>query len=129
MNTLPKEERLHGRTCIAEVFSKGKRFSVPSFRIIWRIRPLDSLPTIRFGITVPKKISKKAVERNRIKRCCREAYRTVKQDFTEILLQNQKQMDVFLVYSGSIDTCTEEIKEKIILILKRLTATNGPNPR
>jgi len=125
MNTFPKEERLHGRTTVAEVFEKGKRFQLDPYRIVWRTRAQDDLPSIRFGISVSKKISKKAVERNRIKRCNREAYRAVKQSFIEELLAQNKQIDLFLVYSGSIETSTEVLKEKIILILNRLIATHG----
>jgi ribonuclease P protein component len=125
MNTFPKEERLHGRTTVAEVFAKGKRFQLDPYRIVWRTRSQDNLPSIRFGISVSKKISKKAVERNRIKRCNREAFRAVKQSFIEELLAQNKQIDLFLVYSGSIETNTEVLKEKIILILNRLIATHG----
>jgi ribonuclease P protein component len=125
MNTFPKEERLHGRTTVAEVFAKGKRFQLDPYRIVWRTRAQDDLPSIRFGISVSKKISKKAVERNRIKRCNREAFRAVKQSFIEELLAQNKQIDLFLVYSGSIETNTEVLKEKIILILNRLIATHG----
>ena len=125
MNTFPKEERLHGRTTVAEVFAKGKRFQLDPYRIVWRTRAQDDLPSIRFGISVSKKISKKAVERNRIKRCNREAFRAVKQSFIEELLVQNKQIDVFLVYAGSIETNTEVLKEKIILILNRLIATHG----
>ena len=125
MNTFPKEERLHGRTTVAEVFAKGKRFQLDPYRIVWRTRAQDDLPSIRFGISVSKKISKKAVERNRIKRCNREAFRAVKQSFIEELLAQNKQIDLFLVYNGSIETNTEVLKEKIILILNRLIATHG----
>jgi ribonuclease P protein component len=125
MNTFPKEERLHGRTTVAEVFAKGKRFQLDPYRIVWRTRAQDDLPSIRFGISVSKKISKKAVERNRIKRCNREAFRAVKQSFIEELIAQNKQIDLFLVYSGSIETSTEVLKEKIILILNRLIATHG----
>ena len=125
MNTFPKEERLHGRTTVAEVFAKGKRFQLDPYRIVWRTRAKDDLPSIRFGISVSKKISKKAVERNRIKRCNREAFRAVKQSFIEELLAQNKQIDLFLVYAGSIETNTEVLKEKIILILNRLIATHG----
>jgi ribonuclease P protein component len=125
MNTFPKEERLHGRTTVAEVFAKGKRFQLDPYRIVWRTRAQDDLPSIRFGISVSKKISKKAVERNRIKRCNREAFRAVKQSFIKELLAQNKQIDLFLVYSGSIETSTEVLKEKIILILNRLIATHG----
>ena len=125
MNTFPKEERLHGRTTVAEVFAKGKRFQIDPYRIVWRTRAQDDLPSIRFGISVSKKISKKAVERNRIKRCNREAFRAVKQSFIKELLAQNKQIDLFLVYNGSIETNTEVLKEKIILILNRLIATHG----
>ena len=59
MNTFPKEERLHGRTTVAEVFAKGKRFQLDPYRIVWRTRVQDDLPSIRFGISVSKKYPKK----------------------------------------------------------------------
>ena len=53
----------------------GKRFSCPYFVLITKKRPDNSSDESRCGFTVSKKVSKKAVTRNRIKRRLREACR------------------------------------------------------
>lgn len=125
MNQLPKAERLSGRSTIQKVFREGKRFKQYPFQVIWLERKnLEEIP-MRFGITVSKRISKKAVTRNAIKRCTREAYRTCKASFLQEICDQKKQIDFFLVYVGKPSAQTDELREKIILILKRLTAIHG----
>ncbi len=121
MNTLSRAERLSGKKTIGHLFASGKRFSCFPFRVIWAERADDLPSRLRFGIAVSKKISKLAVQRNRIKRITREAYRTNKHaTIDELELQGRK-LDFFLIYSGSIQTDSSEIREKIILILERLS--------
>jgi ribonuclease P protein component len=129
MNQLPKSERLSGRSTIQKIFREGKRFKQFPFNVIWLERKeLEEIP-LRFGVAVSKRISKKAVVRNHIKRSTREAYRTSKSEFMEELTSNKKQFDFFLVYTGKPSTHTDELREKIILILKRLTAIHGQTSR
>jgi ribonuclease P protein component len=129
MNQLPKSERLSGRSTIQKVFREGKRFKQYPFQIIWLERKfLEEIP-LRFGISVSKRISKKAVVRNHIKRSTREAYRTSKSVFIDELKTIEKQFDFFLVYTGKPSVHTDELREKIILILKRLTAIHGQTSR
>ncbi len=129
MNQLPKVERLSGKSSIQHLFRKGKRFRIDPFSVIWILRTESAEIPVRFGISVSKKISKKAVERNKIKRQVREAYRTTKQALSEQLINNEKQIDFFLVYNGEIHTHTDILREKIILILNRLNALHGQTPR
>lgn len=72
---LPKENRLPvgGFSLIKE---NGKLIKTPFFLMISRFRQ-DLNPT-RFGFIVSTKVSKKAVERNRIKRALRDAVRILK---------------------------------------------------
>jgi len=124
-NTLPKKERLSGRSTIDRLFSGGKRFSVFPFRVIWAERTEPAGPPFRIGISVSKRISKLAVERNRIKRIIKDCYRTNKHSASETLTRQNKRIDFFLVYTGKIGPDTAEVRVKIILILKRLTGSNG----
>ena len=88
MNQLPKVERLSGKSSIQHLFRKGRRFRIDPFSVIWILRTESAEIPVRFGISVSKKISKKAVERNKIKRQVREAYRTTKQALSEQLTNN-----------------------------------------
>ena len=75
----PKKEKLKGKDDIALLFKKGKWFSHGSLRIVFVKCEGDGLP--KFGVSVAKKIYKKAVDRNRIKRLLREAYRLNKETY------------------------------------------------
>ena len=129
MNSLPKAERLSGINEVQRVFRQGKRFRVNPFQVIYVESTEERPEVLRFGISVSKRISKKAVDRNRIKRCTREAYRTSKAEAIQSLTEQGKHIDFFLVYQGGLEVHTDELREKIILILKRLTAIHGPNTK
>ncbi|MDB5243345.1 MAG: rnpA [Spirosoma sp.] len=71
---LPRHARLKSRTDIDELFAGGQRFSV--FPLLLWHRTLPGGPaTLQAGFTCSKKHFKKAVDRNRVKRLMREAYR------------------------------------------------------
>src|SRR6478609_2995237 len=86
--TLGRNERLKKRKVIEEIFKSGEAFSVYPFRVYYLIRHDSDIddgapdwnerinePILQFGVAVSKKNFKKAVDRNRIKRLIREAYR------------------------------------------------------
>ena len=76
-NKLTKEERLTSKVLIEKLFRQGK--SIFSFPIKLVYLPLDEgqddAPAYLFGVTVPKRLHRKAHERNLLKRRIREAYR------------------------------------------------------
>lgn len=68
---LPKKNRLSKSPELIKIKNSGKILQSRSFGVAFLERG-DSLPS-RFGFVVSAKISKKAIERNRIKRVLRES--------------------------------------------------------
>lgn len=129
MHSLPKQERLSGRTRIQNLFKKGRRIKSDGFTMIWLYRIESPEIPVRLGISVSKKISKKAVFRNRLKRQIREVYRTNKSFLFEHFQEKEQKVDFFLLYHGDAITDTDSIKDKIILILNRLKSLDDQNSR
>ena len=106
--TLPKSERLSGLTAVSALFERGKGLSSGCLRCKYILRPQDpasaplapeenyfsgqcpknqfssgnAIPThadaSRIVVSVPKRLFKRAVKRNLLKRRIREAYRRQK---------------------------------------------------
>lgn len=79
---------------------------------------------LQFGTGVSNKNFKKAVDRNRIKRLTREAWRLQKILFQEKLKDQGKRMNVFFIYTGKnlpaskmIFAVTEKILNKLYRII------------
>ena len=73
MPTLPKYERLCGEIAVNLLFSQSKRFTAYPLRVHYALRPDNK--NARFMVSIPKKLFKHAVDRNRLRRQMREAYR------------------------------------------------------
>lgn len=71
--SLPKTERLCGKTAVVGLFEHGKSLSAGCLRCKYMIRA-DEGPS-RIVVSVPKRHFKRAVKRNLLKRRLREAYR------------------------------------------------------
>ena len=67
-----------------------------------------------------KKHFKRAVDRNRVKRLVREAYRTQKQPLKELAKSKGVTLKVFFVYTGKELPLYIDVKEKVEMILKKL---------
>ncbi|WP_024741889.1 ribonuclease P protein component [Tenacibaculum maritimum] len=78
--TLGKEERLKSKKLIGRLYSEGKSVKVFPLRMVYLQANHTSNFPAQIGVSVPKRIFKKAVHRNRIKRLLRETYR--KQKYT-----------------------------------------------
>ena len=73
---LKKINRISSRKEFGVVKDKGKLYQTPLFGLIWMKEPAFADATAgKLGFIVSKKISKKAVDRNRIKRVLSEAVR------------------------------------------------------
>ena len=72
------------------------------------------------AVSVPKKLQKKAVNRNLMKRRIREAYRRKKTHLMDSLVQSQHTLRIFLVYTTENRLTYHDIEKKIELIIEKL---------
>jgi ribonuclease P protein component len=73
-NRLPRRAHLRASAQFQAVFGGGTRFSGPLFRL--QVLPASSEPAeARLGMTVSKRVDKRAAARNRIRRQIRETFR------------------------------------------------------
>ena len=126
--TLGKNERLKSRKQIEKLFNEGKSFSVSPYRISYLFESFTTGHSpfpVQIGVGVSGKNFKKAVDRNKIKRLTKEAYRLQKIDPIAIGLQKKLegknlQLNVFFIYTAKEIPVFNTVKEKVKLILNRL---------
>ncbi len=122
--TLHKSERLKKRKIIEHLFNEGSSFSIYPFRVFYFLnKTLDegSNKPLQFGTGAGKRNFKKAVDRNRIKRLIREAYRTQKLHLQQLATEQQKGcLQIFIIFTGKELPLFDHIKTKVAEVLYRL---------
>jgi ribonuclease P protein component len=117
--TLGKTERLKSRKIIDQLFKEGKSYAFAPFRVYYLFTSTpDTL--LQSGVGVSTKNFKKAVDRNRIKRVTREAWRLQKNPLQQVLEEQNKKLSVFLIYTGKELPVYKEVYEKTGKIVDRL---------
>lgn len=117
--TLGATERLKSQKIIEQLFKKGKSFSIFPFRVVWQYQQ-DSSAILQAGFTVSTRYFKKAVDRNRIRRLMREAYRLQKNELQQIVQDKNKQIAIFIIYTGKELPLYPLISDKTGMVLQRL---------
>ena len=107
---LKKINRISSRKDFLEIKSKGQLYSGPFFGGLY-LKTDDE--TIRFGFIVSKKISKRAVDRNKIKRRMSEVLKVNLEKFspgTKI---------IFLAKKSLLEAKREEIKKEVSRLISK----------
>lgn len=112
-NTLPKEERLCGKTGISHLLAKGRHGNVPNMRYL--CLKDNGKEFNRIMVSVPKKLFKRAVKRNLLKRRIRESYRKQKHD-----LNLKNGVDLLFMYSTKEILSYEEIYKAVGQIIRKI---------
>ncbi|WP_203256587.1 ribonuclease P protein component [Hyunsoonleella ulvae] len=79
--TYSKQEKLKSKKLIEQLFAEGQSVSAFPLRLVYLGTTFDDAVIAKTGVSVSKRHFKKAVDRNRIKRLLREAYRLNKASF------------------------------------------------
>ena len=126
--TFPKEEHLCRKKLIDELFGKqGSSFGVYPLRIVWVKSDAPSAAPPQVLISVSKRTFKRAVDRNRLKRLIREAYRLHKYRLVEQPGGHQVGL-LGIIFTGK-EKCELALVEKKLIsaLLRLLDAPAGPS--
>ena len=117
-NTLPKSERLCGKTAISKLLAKGKHGSVPGLRYLC-LHGTDA-EVNRMMVSVPKKSFKRAVKRNLLKRRIRESWRKQKH-----MLTVEGKLDILFMYAVKEVLSYDEIYAAVGQIIGNMNSRFG----
>ena len=118
--TFSKDERLNSKVSIEDLFKKGDSFFKYPFKVIYSKELSVEKFIVKLLISVPKRTHKKAVDRNKIKRLIREAYRLNKHILYDIENTGLNPINIALIYNAKSILTYQEIERKIILILQTI---------
>lgn len=98
---LSKAERIHSRLVVDQLFSStNSSIAIYPLRIVWMVSKLttdSSFPSVSMLISVPKKRFHHAIDRNRVKRQVREAFRLNKHILNEKLHDDPRHLDIAFI--------------------------------
>ena len=100
-NRLTHAERLRGEIRVNKLFLSGESFIAYPYRIVYAVSKAgenEESPRAALLVSVPKKRFKRAVKRNRLRRCIKEAYRLNKALLHDSLQQLGLRVELAVVY-------------------------------
>lgn len=121
-HNLAKSERICSRRIIDTLFGGGSRsFSAYPLRLVYMKMEQQDEAKAKILVSVPKKHFKHAVDRNRVKRQVREAYRHNKQILLDVMQSREgESLALAFVWQAKVMIKTEEVAEKMQLLLSRV---------
>lgn len=95
----PPQEKLKSRKAIQFLFESGSTAVQHPLKAIYLFKA-EVPHLVRFGVSVPKRSTPKAIHRNKIKRKIREAYRLQKRELNQICFEKKTGLDMMWIYIG-----------------------------
>jgi len=137
--TLGRDQRLKSRKRIERIFREGKSINVFPYRVYYMLEETTSgeltaggntaggeparvgvKPSLQAGFGASSRHFKKAVDRNRIKRLTREAYRLNKGELSQWVEQRKLSLSVFFIYTGKELPDYQLVSGKIAVALQKI---------
>jgi ribonuclease P protein component len=119
--SIKKSEILRSKKKIQELFEEGSSFFLYPFKVFF-VRTKTDKQKIEVLFSVSKKNFGKAVDRNKIRRRMREAYRLNKGDFLGDI-QSEVSISLAIIYIGRLKLPYTEIENKLKAVFLRLLKT------
>jgi ribonuclease P protein component len=91
--------------------------------------PTNEHNHLQAGVSVSKRYFKKAVDRNKIKRLIREAYRLQKNELESHLIDSNQKLSLFLIYTGKDIPSYQQISDGCEMIIKKLIKSIHAKPQ
>ena len=119
--SFPKKERLCSRLQLEQLLSlKQSVFSYP-LKCYFQLLPLsEENPVSKMAVSVPKKLEKTAVGRNKIKRWVREAYRLNKHLLNNDLSEKGVVVNLLFVCVGKENLSFALIEKAVVEIFQKI---------
>ncbi len=122
MFTLGKKERIKHLSAIRALFDGGKSIVAFPVRAIYHIRKHEeNQPVASILVSVPKRHFKHAVDRNRVKRQLREAFRLNKQMLS---LPEKTHADIAFVWLDDKHYDTRQVEKRVRKLLVRINESS-----
>lgn len=116
-----KTEKLCSHKRIEELFVSGQSFLCYPVKTIWmKFEAATDNQPVQVAFSVPKRLFKRAHDRNRLKRLMRESYRLSKPDWVVYCRERNLQIVMMMVYVGKEIHDFNKIRPAITSSLSRL---------
>lgn len=119
--TYSKAEKLKSRKLIAQLFDDGLVVKSYPFRLHYILHSGEADSPLQAGVSVSKRYFKKAVDRNRVKRLIREAYRLQNQELKNSEVLKSTNLAMMIIYSNKDLPDQDFVNRKILNLLHKLT--------
>lgn len=121
--TLSKEERICSKKLINELFTgNGRSMTAFPLRVVFMKRTIiDDQPRAAMLVSVPKRYFKHAVDRNRVKRQVREAFRRNKSIIIQNLTDDHEAVAMVFVWLTDEKFPSSEVENRMVRLLTRIS--------
>lgn len=121
--TLSKEERICSKKLINELFTgNGRSMTAFPLRVVFMKRTIvDDQPRAAMLVSVPKRYFKHAVDRNRVKRQVREAFRRNKSIISQNLTDDHEAVAMAFVWLTNEKFPSSEVENRMVRLLTRIS--------
>ncbi|MET3730730.1 ribonuclease P protein component [Moheibacter stercoris] len=119
--SLGSDKRLKSQKKIDRLFTEGKRIQKFPLRAVFFAEESET-PKIQIAVSVPKKLVKKANNRNLIKRRMREAFR-----LNQYQLNTSQNLDIMFIYSTSEIMDYAKIEKSMKVLIDSLNSLSNDN--
>ena len=123
IHSFPASQKLKSRKVIGQLFESGKQAKAYPIRAVYSIsdyNPEYHTAHVQMGISVPKRAFKSAVDRNRIKRQVREAYRMYHTQLLALAQEKNIYLATMMIYIDRKDPDFQYLDKKVKNLVEQL---------